>query len=62
MKPGDRDLGMDRPITRRDFLHGVGAVAAGSMIGGTTLADRSSAARHAEAVVAGGAYPPALTG
>jgi spermidine dehydrogenase len=53
---------MDRPISRRDFLHGLGAVAAGSMIGGTTLADRSSAARHAEAAMAGGAYPPALTG
>ncbi|MEE9231246.1 MAG: twin-arginine translocation signal domain-containing protein, partial [Acidobacteriota bacterium] len=61
MKPGDRDLGMDRRISRRDFLHGLGAVAAGSMIGGTTLADRSSAARHTEAVMAGGAYPPALT-
>ncbi len=62
MKPGDRDLGMDRPITRRDFLNGMGAVAAGSVIGGTTLADRSSAASHAEAAMGGGAYPPALTG
>ena len=23
MTPGDRDLGLDRPITRRDFLNGV---------------------------------------
>ena len=62
MKPGDRDLGMDRPISRRDFLHGLGAVAAGGVLAGTTLTDRSSAATHAEAVTGGGAYPPALTG
>ena len=62
MKPGDRDLGMDRPISRRDFLHGIGAVAAGGVLAGTTLADRSSAATHAEALTDGGAYPPALTG
>jgi spermidine dehydrogenase len=31
MKPGDRELGMGRPITRRDFLHGVSAVVAGGL-------------------------------
>jgi len=32
MKTGDRDLGMDRPITRRDFLHGLGALTAGFIV------------------------------
>ena len=27
MKPTDRNLGMDRPISRRDLLHGMGALA-----------------------------------
>jgi len=30
-KPGDADLGMDRSITRRDFLHGLGAVVSGTI-------------------------------
>ena len=29
--PGDRDLGMDRPIIRRDFLNGVGLALTGSL-------------------------------
>ncbi len=58
MKPGDRDLGMDRPISRRDFLHGLGAVAAGTMIPGTVLAEQALAAQYGTAVMAGGAYPP----
>jgi len=31
MKKSDRELGMDRPITRRDFLNGV-SVAVGSTL------------------------------
>jgi spermidine dehydrogenase len=62
MKSGDRDLGMDRPISRRDFLHGLGAVAAGSMIPGTALAGRGIAAQTESAVMDGGVYPPSLTG
>jgi len=31
---GDRALGMDRPISRRDFLNGVGVVAAGALLPG----------------------------
>ena len=48
MKRRDRELGMDRSITRRDFLNGVSVV-----VGGSLLAPFGSAA---------GAYPPALTG
>ena len=34
----DRDLGMDRNITRRDFIEGVGVAIAGSMLPGNILA------------------------
>lgn len=33
----DRRLGMDRPITRRDFLNGVRIAAAGSRVGSSGL-------------------------
>jgi spermidine dehydrogenase len=58
MTKTDRQLGMDAPITRRDFLNGV---ALG--IGGTLAAGWLSP--HLETVLAqgnAGAYPPALTG
>ena len=48
MNRRDRELGMDRPITRRDFLQGVSIA-----VGGSLLSRRSFAA---------GAYPPALMG
>jgi len=53
MKPADRDLGMGRRISRRDLLHGVGGLAAASMIPGGVFA---------EAGVASAYYPPELTG
>ncbi len=57
-QPGDRELGMDRPITRRDFLHGVGAaVVAGALAPG--------AARGAPGALPPGgpdAHPPARSG
>jgi spermidine dehydrogenase len=34
VKSGDRELGMNRPISRRDFLNGVQAVAAGMLVPG----------------------------
>ena len=36
--PNDRDLGMDRKITRRDFMEGVSVAIAGSMLPGKILA------------------------
>lgn len=36
--PNDRDLGMDRKITRRDFIEGVSVAIAGSMLPGKLLA------------------------
>jgi spermidine dehydrogenase len=58
----DRELGMDRPITRRDFLNGmaigVGGIAASSLIPGIAFSDEStSLAQNAP-----GYYPPALAG
>ncbi len=58
MKPRDHSLGMDRPITRRDFLNGVSAVAASTLIPG--CADENGAgAPRSEPV---GGYPPARSG
>src|SRR6202034_603173 len=53
----DRELGMDRPITRRDFLDGV-AVA----VGGAGLLAGNAAAATAFAQDRPGYDPPTLTG
>ena len=55
-----RDLGMDRAITRRDFLNGV-AIGIGSIAAGTWLS-RVDAEAAQFAQDAAGYYPPALTG
>ena len=56
----DRELGMDRAITRRDFLNGV-AIGAGAFAAGRLLPDVGiEAAQFAQD--APGYYPPALTG
>jgi len=60
MKPTDRNLGMDHCISRRDLLHGVGALATGTLIPGSALADQVLALK--DNGVGGGTYPPALTG
>lgn len=53
MKPGDRNLGMGRRISRRDLLHGVGGLAAFSMLPGQVLANTGQPSAY---------YPPGLTG
>jgi spermidine dehydrogenase len=60
MKPADRNLGMERSISRRDLLHGMGALAASTLIPGRALAEEMLALERAGAAAAG--YPPALTG
>ena len=59
----DRKLGMDRNITRRDFLNGVavgtGGAVAGSMLPGFA---REAFAASISAQDQPGYYPPALTG
>jgi spermidine dehydrogenase len=56
--PTDRDLGMDRPIARRDFLNGAAVALTGSLIGRSWL-EAAGLKRGDQAV---SAYPPALTG
>src|SRR5258707_6291458 len=57
----DRELGMFREITRRDFLNGVavgsGAATAESLLPGVVWATEDSAPQDIS-----GYYPPALTG
>src|SRR5262245_16939713 len=56
----ERDLGMDRSITRRDFLNGV-AIGIGGFIGSSWLGGLELAAAQF-AQDSAGDYPPALTG
>ena len=58
--PSDRDLGMDRPITRRDFLNGVGLALTGSLAYPWFEALGQPAAFAPEK--APGYYPPARMG
>ena len=55
MKSRDRNLGMDRAISRRDLLHGMGAQAAGALC---TPPNQMFALENTGAA----GYPPALTG
>ena len=61
----DRALGMDRPITRRDFLNGI-AIGTAAVASGPLLADPlATAARSSPPLAAqdaSGYYPPLLTG
>ena len=63
MTKSDRDLGMDRSITRRDFLNGVSVAVGGAMIAPAAadaaeiVQQSASAARAVDEN-----YPPALTG
>jgi len=57
-KHRDRELGMTRDISRRDILHGFGALAAASFVPGTAIADEIIAAEKAGRPY----YPPGLTG
>jgi spermidine dehydrogenase len=58
MKTRDRFLGMDRPISRRDFLNGASAVAAGALL----PACASESGAGAPGFEPPGDYPPARTG
>ena len=55
MRGSDRDLGMDRAITRRDFISGVGVAITGSSLVGGRKASRSPLA---EGPAAEGAFGP----
>ncbi len=60
MKPADRNLGMDRSISRRDLLLGMGAFAASAFIPSRAFADEMLRLERAGGV--GPGYPPGLTG
>ena len=53
----DKELGMDRPISRRDFLDGAAAITAVTAMPGVALAGSNESA---EAAAVG--YPPSRTG
>jgi spermidine dehydrogenase len=55
----DRELGMGRGITRRDFLNGVALTAGAAMLPSRLLAAADMEARREQSP---GYYPPALTG
>src|SRR5438128_12539152 len=57
----DRALGMDRSITRRDFLNGL-AIGAGGVLASGWLSGFDADVLAAFAQDAPGYYPPALTG
>jgi spermidine dehydrogenase len=57
----DRELGMNRDITRRDFLNGM-AVGAGAVIANAWLPEMLGAQDAGMGQDAPGYYPPALTG
>src|SRR5262245_52167059 len=61
MRKADRELGMDRPITRRDFINGV-SVAVGASLVPAARAAAASAATPQAGAVPDAAYPPARTG
>lgn len=58
MKSADRNLGMDRSISRRDLLLGMGASAASAFVPGQAFADDMLRLEG----VTGPYYPPSLTG
>jgi spermidine dehydrogenase len=68
MKRSDRELGMDRAITRRDFIGGVGVAITGSYLAGTLAASRPAQAQRPAATGVTGLeqeakyYPPGATG
>src|SRR5215469_3516457 len=58
MDEKDRSLGMNRPITRRDFLNGVSVAIAGSILPRHLMARQQEFAPEKSPDY----YPPALTG
>ena len=59
MKREDRDLGMGREITRRDFVNGVGVAVTGALIAPGSLSSLEGMSHRTRKQEY---YPPALTG
>ena len=62
MTKSDRELGMDRSITRRDFLNGVSVAVGGAMIAPASADAAEIVQQSAAARTVDENYPPALTG
>ena len=62
MTKNDHDLGMDRSITRRDFLNGVSVAVGGTMVRPASAGAEEVLQQPSAAAMADAAYPPALTG
>src|SRR5206468_9110692 len=62
MTSSDRDLGMDRSITRRDFLNGVSVAVGGAMVTPRSIGAEETMQPPAARSAATHNYPPALTG
>ncbi len=62
MKKGDKHLGMDRQITRRDLLNGVSVAIGASTTGGRLTAESPEVRRYATQETPEDYYPPRLTG
>lgn len=62
MKRGDRELGMGRKISRRDFIDGAGVAVTGSLLFPWAEARAYPSEGAAASVQASEYYPPALTG
>jgi spermidine dehydrogenase len=60
MKSDDRNLGMDRSISRRDVLLGMGALAASTFVPGRAFANEMLRLERTGGL--GPSYPPGLTG
>ena len=58
----DHELGMDRSITRRDFLNGVSVAVGGTMVRPTSAGAEEVLQQPSAPAMAGADYPPALTG
>ncbi|MBT4519342.1 MAG: NAD(P)-binding protein [Halieaceae bacterium] len=62
MSPSDRELGMHRRISRRDLLHGVGALTAGAILPPALGAGQAFTPRGGSVPSPADIYPPALGG
>ena len=58
ISPSDRDLGMHRPITRRDFVNGTAMALTGAALGSAVRTRDALGTPTAARLL----YPPALTG
>jgi len=61
-KLSDRKLGMDQAISRRDILHGIGALTAGAILPAPGIVSLVLASADSDSPLVSGNYPPGLTG